>query len=45
MGYTGAVFQQTLGGTTGTFLALLGLAAWTLIPGLLALRAFKRKDF
>jgi Cu-processing system permease protein len=45
MGYTGAVFQQTLGGTTGSILALLGLAAWTLIPGLFALRAFKRKDF
>jgi Cu-processing system permease protein len=45
MGYTGAVFQQTLGGTSGSLLAMLGLAAWTLIPGLFALRAFKRKDF
>ncbi len=45
MGYTGAVVQRLLGGTTGTLVALGGLAAWTIIPGLLALRAFKRRDF
>jgi Cu-processing system permease protein len=45
MGYTGAVFQQQLGGTLGTLGALGGLAAWTVIPGLFALRAFKRNDY
>ncbi|MBV6522422.1 MAG: hypothetical protein MNPFHGCM_02570 [Gemmatimonadaceae bacterium] len=45
MGYTGAVFLQWLGGVRGTVLAAAGLLAWTLVPGLLALRAFKRKDF
>lgn len=45
MGYTGAVFQRALGGTTGTLVAVAGLAAWTLVPGLFALRAFRRKDF
>jgi Cu-processing system permease protein len=45
MGYTGAVFQQQLGGTLGTLAALSGLAAWTVAPGLLALRAFKRNDY
>lgn len=45
MGYTGAVFQRQLGGTLGTLGALAGLAAWTVVPGLLALRAFKRNDY
>lgn len=45
MGYTGAVFQRALGGSAGTLAAVSGLAAWTLIPGLFALRAFKRRDF
>lgn len=45
MGYTGAVFDKFLGSTLGTAAALLGLVAWALLPGLLALRAFQRKDF
>lgn len=45
MGYTGAVFSRTLGGVTGTAAALAGLALWTVVPGLFALRAFRRKDF
>ena len=45
MGYTGAVFQKVLGGVGGTALALGGLTAWALVPGLLALRAFHRRDF
>lgn len=45
MGYTGAVFLRWLGGWHGSLLAIAGLLAWTLLPGLLALRAFKRKDF
>ena len=45
MGYTGAVFQRALGGTVGTLAALAGLALWSLVPGLFALRAFRRRDF
>ena len=45
MGYTGAVFSSVLGGWTGTLAALAGLGAWTLVPGLFALRAFKTRDF
>lgn len=45
MGYTGAVFQRMLGSTLGTVAALSGLAAWTIVPGLFALRAFKRHDY
>ena len=45
MGYTGAVFSSVLGGWLGTFAAVSGLAAWAIVPGLLALRAFKRRDF
>ena len=45
MGYTGAVFQKQLGGLLGTLTALSGLAAWMIVPGLFALRAFKRNDY
>jgi Cu-processing system permease protein len=45
MGYTGAVFSRMLGGWSGTVAAVGGLALWALVPGLVALRAFKRKDF
>lgn len=45
MGYTGAVFSRFLGGWLGTAAAVAGLALWALIPGLFALRAFKRRDF
>lgn len=45
MGYTGAIFLRWLGGWHGSVLAIGGLLAWTLLPGLFALRAFKRKDF
>jgi Cu-processing system permease protein len=45
MGYTGAVFAQLLGNGLGIAAALAGLLAWTVLPGLLALRTFKRRDF
>jgi len=45
MGYTGAVFSRMLGGWSGTLAAVGGLALWTLVPGLFALRAFKTRDF
>ncbi len=45
MGYTGAVMQRMLGSPLGIAAAIGGLAAWTIIPGLFALRAFHRRDF
>lgn len=45
MGYTGAVMQRLLGSPMGILAAVGGLAVWTIAPGLLALRAFKRRDF
>ncbi|MFN8665889.1 MAG: ABC transporter permease subunit [Gemmatimonadaceae bacterium] len=45
MGYTGAVMQRIMGSPLGMAAAFGGLALWTLAPGLLALRAFKRRDF
>jgi Cu-processing system permease protein len=45
MGYTGAVFSRLLGGPLGVIAAVGGLLAWALVPGLLALRGFNRRDF
>lgn len=45
MGYTGAVFQQFLGGVAGTVVAGTALLAWIVVPFSLGLRAFVRKDF
>lgn len=45
MGYTGAVFQRQIGGAFGTGVALSALLSWMIIPGLFALRAFKRNDY
>jgi Cu-processing system permease protein len=45
MGYTGAVYNTVLGSGTGSLAAVAGLGLWMLAPGLLALRAFRRKDF
>jgi Cu-processing system permease protein len=45
MGYTGAVFNRLLGSSLGVLAAVAGLAAWTVVPGLVALRGFNRRDF
>lgn len=45
MGYTGAVFQQFLGGAVGTLVAGGALLTWIVVPAALALRAFRNKDF
>jgi Cu-processing system permease protein len=45
MGASAANIQQTLGGAGGIALAVSGLALWMVLPGLIALRAFKRRDF
>jgi Cu-processing system permease protein len=45
MGYTGAVFNRVLGTPAGALAAFVGLGAWMVVPGLFALRAFRRRDF
>jgi Cu-processing system permease protein len=45
MGYTGAVFQRFLGSDFGLTLSAGALVLWIVIPVLLALRTFLRKDF
>lgn len=45
MGYTGAVFQDFFGGRTGLLVAVGSLTTWMVVPGLLALHTFRRKDF
>jgi Cu-processing system permease protein len=45
MGYTGAVFNRVLGTSLGASAAFGGLATWMIVPGLFALRAFRRRDF
>ncbi|KAF0150340.1 MAG: nitrous oxide metabolic protein NosY [Ignavibacteria bacterium] len=45
LGYTGAVYSQFLGSTTGLILSLLTLCIWVAIPFYLGLRCFNKKDF
>lgn len=45
MGYTGAVFQRTLGSLAGQGAAALALVVWAALPFLLGRRGFGRKDF
>lgn len=45
MGYTGAVFQRTLGTPAGMAAAIVGLMVWAAGPGWWARRTFERKDF
>ncbi|MEO6446138.1 MAG: ABC transporter permease subunit [Gemmatimonadaceae bacterium] len=45
MGYTGAIVQKMLGGAVGVLAAATALVAWTIVPGLVALRVFRRRDF
>jgi len=45
MGYTGALYVQWFGGAAGTALALTALTAWCILPGWLAARSFRRRDF
>nr|AWJ66277.1 nitrous oxide reductase maturation transmembrane protein [uncultured bacterium] len=45
MGYTGAVFQRFFGSGWGISISLVSLSLWTIVPILLALRAFQRKNF
>ena len=44
MGYTGAIYREFLGTSTGMMFAFAMLAVWILVPLLLAVRRFRRKD-
>jgi Cu-processing system permease protein len=44
MGYTGAVFKESFGSTSGMFFAFFMLALWTVIPFLISLKKFTTKD-
>lgn len=45
MGYTGAVFQTFFGSFWGLFISTASLLLWTLIPVLMGLRTFVKKNF
>ena len=45
LGYTGAVFQNFLGGTAGLLVAAGAVALWVVVPVLTGARLFHRKDF
>ena len=44
MGYTGAVFREFFGNTTGIILSFSGLTVWVIVPLLISLKKFNRKD-
>jgi Cu-processing system permease protein len=44
MGYTGAIFRDFFGNTTGILLSFLGLFFWIIFPLMVSLKKFKRKD-
>ena len=44
MGYTGAVFREFFGNSTGIILSFLGLIIWIIFPLIISLKKFKRKD-
>lgn len=45
MGYTGAVFERFFGSSLGVLSATGALLLWTVVPFLLGLAGFRRKDF
>jgi len=45
MGFTGAVFRQFFGSAQGQIVSVSALAVWVVVPFLLGLRAFGRKNF
>jgi Cu-processing system permease protein len=44
MGYTGALFKEYFSSNSGAIVCATGLLLWFLIPALIALKKFKRKD-
>lgn len=45
MGYTGALFKSFFGSSLGTIVSAASLLLWIIIPTLLGLRSFNKKDF
>lgn len=44
MGYTGAIFREFFGNTTGITLSFIGLFCWIIWPVWISLQRFKKKD-
>lgn len=44
MGYTGAIFREFFGNSTGIILSFLGLFLWIIFPLIISLKKFKTKD-
>jgi Cu-processing system permease protein len=44
MGYTGAVFREFFGNSTGIVLSFSGLITWIIFPLIISLKKFKSKD-
>ncbi|MEO8852217.1 MAG: ABC transporter permease subunit [Ginsengibacter sp.] len=44
MGYTGAVFREFFGNSTGIILSFLGLTIWIILPLFFSVKKFRRKD-
>jgi Cu-processing system permease protein len=44
MGYTGAVFNDFFGTSTGLIISFLALLTWVILPAWLSVRKFNRKD-
>lgn len=44
MGYTGAIFREFFGNSLGVILSFTGLLIWVLLPLLLSLHNFKKRD-
>lgn len=44
MGYTGAIFKDFFGTTAGTIISFVILLLWGIVPFLISLRKFKKKD-
>ncbi len=44
MGYTGAVYRDFFGSTTGIIISFVGLSAWIIVPVYISLKLFRKKD-
>ncbi len=44
MGYSGALFKKFLGSSTGSIYAIFWMIFWVIVPLVLSVRIFKRKD-
>ncbi len=45
MGYTGALFNKFFGSSFGLLVSFLMMIIWFIVPALLGIRAFRKKDF